>query len=508
MAVLSSHTLKTFLLSLAISQLTSAQTTPPPFQCPSATTLLSPSPTCAASSLSPLPSDPYAFRPWTHEPYCLHPADKPLLGFCLFTNAEFHGGMSVVTLPEIAAVMANRTGMWLAPPPQHSTVRLWEDGSGPVVGGDEQARAHGEVVERKFEERAAPGKGRGLFVREGQSVRAGEVLFVEYPTLLIARDAIEVLLPEERYRMNWLSVGQLGEKGRKVVRGLWSEGKYADELDNVVAMNSLGVQYGGFRHLATFPQTAKINHACIPNTYYRFDEKTLSLSIFALRDIPAGEELTYTYVDPLSEAPHKDRQPYLASQWEFTCTCPLCATPSSRDASDRRRGSIRDLKAQLAEAAQDPPRIVRACKKLLALYEEEGMVAPRAMTAEIAAYAANQVGDAEGAARFGAVARGYWEVMAGKGSAEVRRLEELIRDPRGHGSYKDGGGYGGLEDEEEEGKEKKKDEGGEGDALADAVRAAMEGARKAAREGGKGEDELVEEAVRAVLRGALSRDEL
>lgn len=161
------------------------------------------------------------------------------------------------------------------------------------------------------------------------------------------------------------------------------------------------------------------------------------------------------------------------------------------------------MKSTLSDAGKDPGRVVGVCRKLLALYEEEGLVAPRCMVAEIAAYASNQVGDMESAVDFARTARHYWSIIAGEGSVEVRRLDELIRDPRGHESYQPGEGLRVEEEEEEE------EEGG--DVMMDAVRAAMKGARRRARERGVGEDEeegMVEEAVRAALRGAMSRDEL
>lgn len=50
--------------------------------------------------------------------------------------------------------------------------------------------------------------------------------------------------------------------------------------------------------------TRFINHSCDPNvrlftvSYNKFDYKIYDLAFFALDDIPAGEELTFDYVDP------------------------------------------------------------------------------------------------------------------------------------------------------------------------------------------------------------------
>lgn len=244
MAVLSSLSLRATFLSL----LALAMAQPPQFQSARPEPLRSDL-TCDAESLAPLPSDPAIYRPWTHEPYCIHPAEKPLLAFCVFTNAEYHGGTSFVTLPELGMHMANRTGMAMGPG-QAGAVR--------VGGEDEQGGREGNVkeVEKKYEERVVEGKGRALFLKEGETLKAGEVVLVDYPSLLVAKDAMEVLAPEERYRMNWLGVMQLPDEGRAVARGLTSRGRYADEVDNVLAMNALAVQYGGFQHMGAFPEAA------------------------------------------------------------------------------------------------------------------------------------------------------------------------------------------------------------------------------------------------------------
>lgn len=237
------------------------------------------------------------------------------------------------------------------------------------------------------------------------------------------------------------------------------------------------------------------------------------MEVFAIRDVKPGEELTYSYVDGLQEIPYKDRHRLLGSQFHFECNCSICGDTASRRESNRRRENIKNAKAALNEVSDDAAQVVALCKKLLRLYGEEGMILPRPLTAEIAAYAANQMGDAKEALRYAKIARDYWSIIAGPHSSEVARLEELIRAPKDHGSYKPkageaaeesmgaGGGSSGqemMEDEDEE-------------AVLDAVRAAMLKAKKVAKESGVGEKEqekLVEQAVQAALKRAMSKDEL
>jgi len=37
----------------------------------------------------------------------------------------------------------------------------------------------------------------------------------------------------------------------------------------------------------------RINHACRPNAYYRFDDYSLKFDAFALKKIQPGEEITF-----------------------------------------------------------------------------------------------------------------------------------------------------------------------------------------------------------------------
>lgn len=74
-----------------------------------------------------------------------------------------------------------------------------------------------------------------------------------------------------------------------------------------------------------FETQSAANHSCLPNAeiVYRHNNSTLSLR--ALRDIEAGEEICISYVDEctLSSSRHS-RQKELRENYLFNCNCPKC----------------------------------------------------------------------------------------------------------------------------------------------------------------------------------------
>lgn len=73
---------------------------------------------------------------------------------------------------------------------------------------------------------------------------------------------------------------------------------------------------------STFTEVSRLNHDCAPNLGYYFDTSTLSHKVYAVRDIPAGEELSISYVDVLHD--RQTRQRLLKNTWGFDCSCERC----------------------------------------------------------------------------------------------------------------------------------------------------------------------------------------
>ncbi|KAK8034224.1 hypothetical protein PG993_009219 [Apiospora rasikravindrae] len=88
-----------------------------------------------------------------------------------------------------------------------------------------------------------------------------------------------------------------------------------------------------------YPFFSRMNHSCRPDIYEYFDTKTKELSLRAIHDIKAGDQIHSTYVDLLQ--PRKKRQKTLEA-WGFTCQCSACTNPAF-DALGERAVELDDM---------------------------------------------------------------------------------------------------------------------------------------------------------------------
>lgn len=71
-----------------------------------------------------------------------------------------------------------------------------------------------------------------------------------------------------------------------------------------------------------YPSASCLNHSCIPNVDF-LPNGIGRLTFVAIRNIRAGEELTITYTDIITQS-SKERQETLREDYFFTCTCERC----------------------------------------------------------------------------------------------------------------------------------------------------------------------------------------
>lgn len=117
--------------------------------------------------------------------------------------------------------------------------------------------------------------------------------------------------------------------------------------------------YGLYRHLS------RCNHACDPSTAIMpGQEGTGALELVALRDIDAGESLTWSYIAVNSSLPgissfadldFETRNFALFNDYNFVCRCPLCDSqrPSDQSIAQLTAALRRQIQEQAAAVATD-----------------------------------------------------------------------------------------------------------------------------------------------------------
>ncbi len=96
---------------------------------------------------------------------------------------------------------------------------------------------------------------------------------------------------------------------------------------------------------AIYPNIARLNHSCRPNTRQEFCVDTLCERLFAECDIAAGEELLDSYTN--LEQPLKVRREDLQKHFRFTCDCARCVEEENKlDTMDAQRVARKALKVK------------------------------------------------------------------------------------------------------------------------------------------------------------------
>ncbi|CAI6341393.1 unnamed protein product [Periconia digitata] len=355
--------------------------------------------------------------PWTVTPTCFKgvlPNEKEDHGhvgiheqFCVFTNSFFRGnrGISLVTMPEVAAEL---------PYASFEPFELSISSATPFL------QTHVE------------GKGEGLIATK--EIGEGDSLMLKSPVLFVHKDVLKTPCRHRRHVLLEKAVEQLPEKTKQALKPLSRVGDEY-EVEDMININAMNAEaWEGSGHLIVVPEAARINHACRPNAYYRFDDTALNLDVFAMTNIKAGEELTFSY--GFSHLPHDSRMEALQAAWGFTCTCPLCtANSTSQSTSNARLQQISEIKSVLPTSPSSMPQLLGLLPDLISLLEAEDLIRELPMYEEIMAYTWSSFGIEDRARMWAGRAAKHWSIVAGMESWEVKRMRDMERDVRGHGTW-------------------------------------------------------------------------
>lgn len=93
--------------------------------------------------------------------------------------------------------------------------------------------------------------------------------------------------------------------------------------------------------------------SCGPNAGVKWSHSALTLSLYALRPIRAGEEIHKTYLEP--GLPRQQRIAHLEKNYRFTCDCPWCnirGSDISNSKTDFTPAELAQIAASDARRAQ------------------------------------------------------------------------------------------------------------------------------------------------------------
>ncbi|KAI1871694.1 hypothetical protein JX265_005680 [Neoarthrinium moseri] len=270
-----------------------------------------------------------------------------------------------------------------------------------------------------------PSKGKGLVA--AKPISAGTLLISEPPLFTTA---------------SLTDADNIEKDLGRIIRGLPKEGQRAflalhnnfpgqpNPFSNIIRSN--GYPLGPSSDVgAIFPLIARLNHSCRPNAQHAWNEALQRETVYAVRDVAPGEELTLSYHNG---GPSAERRAALRQFFGFECACELCALPANklarsdkhlRDAQalDERIGDSKRVKMQPEDALND-------CRELLRVYEEEGITDLRVPRLYYDAFQICAMhSDAARASVFAESARIARELCEGPDSEEVANLKKLEAKP-------------------------------------------------------------------------------
>ena len=227
----------------------------------------------------------------------------------------------------------------------------------------------------------SPGKGLGMFATTG--IQKGTRILAEKPFFTLARSP--ELSWSDPYAPNDMSeaYNRLPDSKRlKYIQLHCPKRTDCSILVSIYEANCFEMGSGD----CVCIDASRLNHSCIPNAHYSWNENIKSLTVHAVKDIPEGEEITISYCSGFRtlEARRRKLKPYV-----FTCLCSACQedTNFGRLSRTRRREMV-DLRQEIADYQNDPSGArakyvycdeQTAILELLRVIDEEGLIHEKSM---------------------------------------------------------------------------------------------------------------------------------
>ena len=234
---------------------------------------------------------------------------------------------------------------------------------------------HGGQSSDVYRVMPSPGKGLGMFatryIQQGTRILEDDVLFIipaglsEESTIDSVISAYSSLPPDRQNAFSGLHDPHPSKPSHVLNRYKAN----AFEISNLSEIYTPVISY------AVCLQASRINHSCAPNAYLDFNTNIYQVTVHAIADIPAGQEITISYCSP--HYTREIRRGYLA-RYNFVCRCTVChhSTAVGRLKEAERRLMQADwltLYDQAGNAKPYPDQEVIRLFRMIRLLKEQGL---------------------------------------------------------------------------------------------------------------------------------------
>lgn len=310
----------------------------------------------------------------------------------------------------------------------------------------------------------SPVSGKGLGLVANATLRRGDPVMSLAPVVVVHRGFLESLAPAAQQPLLEAAVSLLPPATRSLFMGQMahSGGGREHRVAPILATNSFQTDLGGGggpsggdgheeeeegHHYTNYPEASRFNHDCRPNVAFRIDDNHhhgaaaggggLVHRTTAVRDVQPGEELAITYLD--SFAPRAARRARSLRAWGFACACAQCRLPEDERAaaeSDARLESIGRVQRRLEDWRSGRDVTPGLIARWVAWHEQERLQFAMAGAYTLAALNYNMLGEEERAVEHAALAVEAGGIEYGPEAGDVREMEALMADPRGHFTWR------------------------------------------------------------------------
>jgi hypothetical protein len=329
---------------------------------------------------------------------------------CVYTNSSFSNGrgISIFTTPRLAEEFANLPAFQDAAALASKKVNI-DSGVWRTEG--------------------LPGKGVGMLAKNKLEFKSRITAYT--PALVAYLEEADELSTMEREKFYRIAIYQLPDATREAYLQLaYIYGQPSVRVQDIVKANTFQLQVGGQNHMAVFPETSRINHACSPNSQYYLDPALLTHFVHATRSIAPSEEITISYTSPLELT--EMRQQHLQEGFHFTCTCPRC---SNKEKTDATLKDIHKIQSSLNDWSASSTGSSKLAEKMIQLYRKEGLEGFLDIPYGFAALAYNAAGNVKKAGYYAQQAKDAILMKDGPWTSNMAIWEELLKDPKKHWSY-------------------------------------------------------------------------